>query len=69
MQRTRAEATPLPVVVLGGDLTYAEVAFIEAPAAAGKTTLVRYISADRNAPVLDLARIAAGANTLLGKLD
>ncbi|HVH74332.1 MAG TPA: hypothetical protein VM755_05395 [Stellaceae bacterium] len=54
---------------MSGDLANAEVAFIEAPAAVGKTTLVRYISSERRAPLLDLARAAPGADTLAGSLS
>lgn len=46
------------------DLFSAEIVFIEAPAAVGKSTMARYLSSSRNAPLLNLAQVAVATGSL-----
>ena len=43
-----------------------EVIFIKAPAAVGKSIVAQYLSAVRNAPLIDLAEVAVGTGSLQG---
>ncbi len=45
-------------------VTSAEVIFIEAPAAVGKSTVARFLSASRRTPLLDLARVPVATGSL-----
>ena len=56
---------PPPFRLVEGDL-HAEVLFIKAPAAVGKSITAQYLSAKHNAPFLDLATIAVGTGSLQG---
>lgn len=47
----------------------AEVVFVKAPAAVGKTITAQYLSARRNAPLLDLAEVAVGTGSFQGLLS
>ena len=46
----------------------AEVIFIKAPAAVGKSVTAQYLSAKRNAPLLNLAEVAVAAASFRGLL-
>ena len=56
---------PPPFQLLEGTL-HAEVLIIKAPAAVGKSITARYLSAKKNAPFLNLAKVAVGTGSLQG---
>ena len=58
---------PPPLHIIDGELP-AEVIFIRAPAAVGKSITARFLSAQRNLPLLDLANVAVGTGSLQGLL-
>ena len=63
-------STPDPYVpptfkLVDGKLT-SEVIFVKAPAAVGKSITARYLSSARNAPLLDLSKVAVGTGSLQG---
>jgi len=69
------EAPPLPKPYIAprlriedGRLDTAEVIIIKAHAAVGKTVTARYLSANRNAPLLDLSKTRVGSNTFSGSV-
>lgn len=45
-----------------------DAVFIQAPAAVGKSMTAKYISAMKNAPILDLARVPVGTDSLRGMI-
>ena len=45
-----------------------DAVFIQAPAAVGKSMTAKYISATKDAPILDLATVPVGANSLRGMI-
>ena len=59
---------PPPLHVVEGELS-AEVVFVKAPAAVGKSITAQYLSARRNAPLLDLAEVAVATGSLQGLLS
>ena len=69
----RVCAEPDPYVpptfhVIDGDLS-AEMIFVKAPAAVGKSITAQYLSAKRQAPLLNLAEVAVAADSLRGLVD
>lgn len=56
---------PSTLCVEEGELSV-EVIFVKAPAAVGKSITAQYLSARRNAPLLNLAEVAVGTGSLQG---
>jgi hypothetical protein len=67
--RLVVSARPQPFVapklaISGPEAFAAEIIFVEASAAVGKSTIARYLSSERNIPILDLARIPVSTGSL-----
>ncbi|MCY3819488.1 MAG: hypothetical protein OXH52_09010 [Gammaproteobacteria bacterium] len=59
---------PPPFHLVDGHLA-AEVIFVKAPAAVGKSITAQYLSSTKNAPLLDLAAVPVGTGSLSGLLS
>src|SRR5687768_15552810 len=56
--------TLLTPEVVTADALAAEALFVEAPAAVGKSTMARFLSAVRHTPLLDLAKVPVATGSL-----